>query len=60
MGTNGQTMFCLRKFEVKFETKNGAIFMLKANNFFHYTMKSQKGDQYDMAFFQMFFCNKPF
>jgi hypothetical protein len=45
-------MFCLPKFEVKFETKNGAIFMLKADEVLHYTMKNQGGSQYNMTFFQ--------
>jgi hypothetical protein len=52
MGTNGQTTFCLPKFEVKFETKNGAIFIFRVDKFFHCTMKNQGGNQYGMAFFQ--------
>jgi hypothetical protein len=52
MGANGQTMFCLPKFEVKLETKNGAIFMFKAYKVFHCTMKNQGRNQYGMAFFQ--------
>jgi hypothetical protein len=52
MGANGRTMFCLPEFEVKFETRNGAIFMFRANKVLHCTMKNQGGNQYDMAFFQ--------
>lgn len=51
MGTYGQTTFCLTKFEVKLETKNGAIFMFRANKILHYIMKNKKGNQYGMAFF---------
>ncbi len=52
MGANGQTMFCSPKFEVKFETKNGVIFMFMANKVLHCTIKNQRGNQYGMAFFQ--------
>jgi hypothetical protein len=52
MGTNGQITFYLPKFEVKFETKKGAIFMFKAYKVLHWTMKNQGGNQYGMAFFQ--------
>jgi hypothetical protein len=52
MGTNGQATFCLPKFEVKFETKNGAIFMFRADKIFHCTIKNQGGNQYDMTFSQ--------
>ncbi len=55
IGANGRAMFCLPKFEVKFETKNGAVFMFRADKVFHYTMKNQGGNQYGMAFFQIFF-----
>jgi hypothetical protein len=41
MGANGQAMFSLLEFEVKFETKNGAIFMFRANKILHCTMKNQ-------------------
>jgi len=51
MGANGQTTFCLREFEVNFETKNGEIFMFKVDKFFHYTMKNQGGNQYNTKFF---------
>jgi hypothetical protein len=51
-GTNGQITFYLLEFEVKFETKNGAISMFKAYKVFHWTMKNQRGNQYGMAFFQ--------
>ncbi len=51
-GINGQIMFCLREFEVKFETKNGAIFMFKVDKILQCTMKNQGGDQYVMTFFQ--------
>ncbi len=52
MGTNGRAMFCLPEFEVKFETRNGAIFMFKADKVLHCTMKTQKENQYGMTFFQ--------
>ncbi len=52
MGTNGWAMFCLPKFEVKFETRNGAIFMFRADKVLHCTMKTQKENQYGMTFFQ--------
>jgi hypothetical protein len=52
MGANGRTMFCLPEFEVKFETRNGAIFMFKADKVLHCTMKNQGENQYGMAFFQ--------
>jgi hypothetical protein len=48
MGTNDQATFCL----TEFETKKWAIFMFRANKIFHYTMKNQGGNQYDMTFFQ--------
>jgi hypothetical protein len=51
MGTNGWT-FCLLKFEVKFETKIGAIFMFKADKVLHYIVKNQGGNQCGMSFFQ--------
>ncbi len=35
LGTNGQATFCLPEFEVKFETKNEAIFMFRANKVLH-------------------------
>jgi hypothetical protein len=52
MGANGRVMFCLTKFEVNFDTRNGAIFMFRADTVIHYTMKNQGGNQYGMAFFQ--------
>ncbi len=52
MWTNDQVMFCLLEFEVKFETKNGAIFMFKENKVLLYTMRNQGRNQYVMAFFQ--------
>jgi hypothetical protein len=52
MGANVRITFCLPEFEVKFETKNGAIFMFKTNKVFDCTMKNQGGNQYDIAFFQ--------
>jgi len=51
MGANGRAMFCLPEFEVKFETRNGAIFMFRADKVLHCTMKN-RGNQYSMAFFQ--------
>jgi hypothetical protein len=44
--------FVLPEFEVKFETRNGTIFMFKADKVLHCTMKNQGGNQYGMAFFQ--------
>jgi hypothetical protein len=44
MGANGRAMFCLPEFEVKFETKNGEIFMFRANKVLHCTMKNQGGN----------------
>ncbi len=41
MGTDGQSMFCLPKFEVKFETKTREIFMFRAYKVLHCTMKNQ-------------------
>jgi hypothetical protein len=55
MWTDGQLMFCLPKFEVKFKTKNGAIFIFMAYKVFHCTMKNQVKNQYGMAFFQKTF-----
>ncbi len=52
MGANGRAMFCLPEFEVKFETRNGAIFMFRADKVLHCIMKNQGGNQYNMAFFQ--------
>ncbi len=52
MWTNDQITFCLPEFEVKFETKNGAIFMFRENKVLFYTMKNQGRNQYVMAFFQ--------
>jgi hypothetical protein len=52
MGVNGRAMFCLAEFEIKLETRNGAIFMFMACKVFHCTMKNQGGNQYNMAFFQ--------
>jgi hypothetical protein len=52
MGANGWTMFCLSKFEVKFETKKETIFMFRVDKIVHCTMKNQWGNQYGMAFFQ--------
>jgi hypothetical protein len=52
MGANGRVMFCLSEFEVKFETRNGAIFMFSVDKVLHCTMKNQGGNQYGMAFFQ--------
>jgi hypothetical protein len=52
MGANGRAMFCLPKFEVKFETRNVTIFMFRADKVLHYTIKNQRGNQYGMAFFQ--------
>jgi len=52
MGVDNQATFCLLKFEVNFETKNGAIFMFRAIKILHYTMKNQGKNQYGMAFFQ--------
>jgi hypothetical protein len=52
MGANGGVTFCLPEFEVKFETRNGAIFMFRADKVLHSTMKNQGGNQYGMAFFQ--------
>ncbi|KAH9569624.1 hypothetical protein CY35_02G000100 [Sphagnum magellanicum] len=52
MGANGGATFCLPEFEVKFETRNGAIFMFRADKVLHSTMKNQRGNQYGMAFFQ--------
>jgi hypothetical protein len=52
MGANGRAKFCLPKFEVKFETKNGEIFMFRVDKKIHCTMKNQGGSQYGMAFFQ--------
>ncbi len=60
MGANGGAMFYLPEFEVKFETRNGAIFMFKADKVFHCTMKNQGGNQYGMAFFQKNFCIESF
>jgi hypothetical protein len=51
MGANGRAMFSLPEFEVKFETRNGAIFMFRADKVFHCTMKNQGGNQYNMTFF---------
>jgi hypothetical protein len=51
MGANGGTTFCLPEFEVKFKTRNGAIFMFKADKVLHSTMKN-RGNQYGMAFLQ--------
>jgi hypothetical protein len=36
MRADGQTTFCLLEFEVKFEKKNGAIFMFRADKVFRY------------------------
>ncbi len=55
MGVNGQATFYLPKFEVKFETKNGAIFMFKVDKVFHYAVINQRRNQSSMAFFQIFF-----
>ncbi len=52
MGTNGQAPFCLPKFEVKFETKKGAIFKFRVDKVLHCTMTNQGGNQYSMAFSQ--------
>jgi hypothetical protein len=52
MGVNGRTMFCLPEFEVKFETRNGTIFMFRADKVLHCTMKIQGRNQYGMTFFQ--------
>ncbi len=52
MGTYGQSMFYLSKFEVKFETKNGAIFMFRVDKVLHCIMKNQRRNQYGMTFFQ--------
>jgi hypothetical protein len=52
IGANGRTMFCLPEFEVKFETRNGGIFMFRADKVLHCTIKNQGGNQYSMAFFQ--------
>jgi hypothetical protein len=41
MGAYGQATFCLLKFEVKLETKNGAIFMFRVDKIHHCIMKNQ-------------------
>jgi len=45
-------MFYLPKFEVKFGTKNGAIFMFKVDKVLYCTMKNQGRNQYGMTYFQ--------
>jgi hypothetical protein len=60
MGVDNQATFCLLEFEVKFETKNGAIFMFRIDKIFHYTTKNQGRNQYGMAFFQKNFYIKSF
>jgi hypothetical protein len=52
MGANGRAMFCLPEFEVQFETRDGTIFMFRADKVLHCTTKNQGGNQYSMAFFQ--------
>jgi hypothetical protein len=52
MGANGLVMFCFSEFKVKFETKNGTIFMFRVDKVFHCTMKNQGANQYGMAFSQ--------
>ncbi len=47
--------FVLLEFEVKFETRNGTIFMFRVDKVLHCTMKNQGGNQYGMAFFQKHF-----
>jgi hypothetical protein len=49
---NGVGTFCLSKFKVKFKTRNGGIFMCRANKVLHCIMKNQSGDQYGVAFAQ--------
>jgi len=52
MGTNSRTMFCLSKFEIKYETKNEAIFTFRADKVLHCILKNQGRNQNGMAFFQ--------
>jgi hypothetical protein len=54
MGVNDRATFYLPKFEVKFETKNGAIFMFNVDKVFHCVVKNQRRNQSSMAFFQFF------
>ncbi len=48
----GEGIFCLPEYPIKFKTHNGFIFMFKVDKHLHFTIKNQMGDQYVMAFFQ--------
>jgi hypothetical protein len=60
MGTNAQTMFCLPKFEVKFETKNGAISMFRADKVLHCIMEKPRRESIRYGIFPKTLCTKSF
>ncbi len=49
---NGVGTFYLLEFKIKFKTRNGGIFMFRANKVLHCIMINQNGDQYSVAFVQ--------
>jgi len=48
----GEGIFCLLEYPIKFKTHNGFIFMFRVDKHLHCTIKNQMGDQYGMTFFQ--------
>jgi len=60
MRTNGWATFYLPKFEVKLDTKNGAIFMFKADNFFLLCNEKPRKESIQYGIFPKKICTESF
>jgi hypothetical protein len=49
---NGEGIFCILKYGLKFKTLNGGVFMFKVDRILHCTIKNAMGVQYGITLFQ--------